>query len=102
MKYNYMDKVLETSTTFTFDTSVEMLLQHSKNKTKFRKDPFLTSTGGVDISDYTSKGIKRSRFAQKNLMEQNLLILQRLVQTFMIAISITVNSKMQTFRSVLF
>lgn len=46
------------------EKSIEQLLVHSKNKNKFRKAPFLTSVGGTDSSDYTNKGIKRSRFAQ--------------------------------------
>ncbi len=51
------------------DQSIDMLLAHSKNKNKFRKAPFLTSVGGTDRSDYTNKGIKRSRFAQKVFCE---------------------------------
>ncbi len=47
------------------EISIEKLLVHSKNKNKFRKAPFLTSVGGKDSSDYTNKGIKRSRFSQK-------------------------------------
>lgn len=47
------------------EQSIEKLLEHSKNKSKFLKNPFMTSVGGTDCSNYTNKSIKRSKFAQK-------------------------------------
>lgn len=49
-----------------FDKSLKTLLMHSKNKTRFKKNAFLVSTGGVDSSDYTGKSLRRSNFSQKN------------------------------------
>lgn len=48
-----------------FDNSIQALLKHSKNKTRFKKNPFYVSTGGTDTSDYTSKSLRRSNFSQK-------------------------------------
>lgn len=48
-----------------FDSSIQALLKHSKNKTRFKKNPFYTSTGGTDSSDYTSKSLRRSNFSKK-------------------------------------
>ncbi len=48
-----------------FNLSIEKLSEHAKNKNKFRATPSLTSTGGVDSSDYTSKSIRRSQISQK-------------------------------------
>uniref|UniRef100_N1ZWI5 Pentapeptide repeat-containing protein n=1 Tax=Eubacterium plexicaudatum ASF492 TaxID=1235802 RepID=N1ZWI5_9FIRM len=48
-----------------FQKSVENLLIHSKNKSRFKKNPTLISTGGIDSSDYTNKSLRRSKFSQK-------------------------------------
>ena len=48
------------------ECSIDKLLNHSKNKSKFKKNPFFISTGGLDSSDYTGKSIKRSKFSQKH------------------------------------
>ena len=51
----------------TLDYTLELLLQHCKNKQKFKKDAHLTVIGGEDNKDYTNKGIRRSRkWAQGN------------------------------------
>ncbi len=47
------------------DNTIEILLQHCKNKNKFKKDANLIATGGEDHSDYTNKGIRRSRISKK-------------------------------------
>lgn len=52
-----------------FNKAIESLLIHSKNKTRFRKNPFHVSTGGIDSSDYTSKSLRRSKFSQKNFVQ---------------------------------
>lgn len=55
------------------DISIEKLSQHAKNKYKFRKNPFLTSTGGIDSSDYTNKSIRRSQISQKTFYNVNFI-----------------------------
>lgn len=55
------------------DISVEKLSEHAKNKYKFRKSPILTSTGGIDSSDYTNKSIRRSQISQKTFYNVNFI-----------------------------
>lgn len=66
MGYDIDKTMFEFSDGKKLEQSIERLLEHSKNKSKFRKNPFLASVGGTDCSDYSNKGIKRSRFSQKN------------------------------------
>jgi hypothetical protein len=47
------------------DYTVEVLLRHCKNKQKFKKDANKIASGGIDHSDYTNKGIRRSRISGK-------------------------------------
>ncbi len=47
------------------DDSIRVLLKHSKNKTRFKRNPFYVSVGGTDSADYTSKSLRRSNFSQK-------------------------------------
>lgn len=51
------------------DNTVRILLQHCKNKEKFKMDACKISTGREDSIDYTNKGIKRSRFSQKEFIK---------------------------------
>jgi uncharacterized protein YjbI with pentapeptide repeats len=51
------------------DSVVERLLQHCKNKDKFKKNANNIATGGEDHKDYTDKGIKRSRVSGKKYIE---------------------------------
>lgn len=46
------------------DTSIELLLQHCKNKKKFRKDIHMISTGQTDSNNYSNRSIRRSRYSQ--------------------------------------
>lgn len=51
------------------DNTIAILLQHCKNKEKFKKDAFKITTGREDSKDYTNKGIRRSRFSQKDFIK---------------------------------
>lgn len=51
------------------DYTIEVLLQHCKNKQKFRKDANKIASGGIDHSDYTNKGIRRSRVSGKQFVK---------------------------------
>lgn len=51
------------------DYTVEVLLQHCKNKQKFKKDANKVAAGGIDHSDYTNKGIRRSRISGKKFLQ---------------------------------
>jgi uncharacterized protein YjbI with pentapeptide repeats len=62
----YLEKVQNTIISEAeFQKSVENLLTHSKNKSRFKKNPTLISTGGIDSSNYSNKSLRRSYFAQK-------------------------------------
>ena len=50
------------------DYTIELLLQHCKNKQKFKKDSNQIATGGEDHNDYTDKGIKRSKVSSKKFI----------------------------------
>lgn len=65
MEYDLNKNISDYPSSLQMEQSIEKLLEHSKNKNKFRINPFLASTGGRDCSDYTNKSIKRSKFAQK-------------------------------------
>ena len=65
MEYDLNKNISDYPSSLQMEHSIEKLLEHSKNKNKFRINPFLASTGGRDCSDYTNKSIKRSKFAQK-------------------------------------
>ena len=65
MEYDLNKNISDFPSSLQMEHSIEKLLEHSKNKNKFRINPFLASTGGRDCSDYTNKSIKRSKFAQK-------------------------------------
>lgn len=69
MKYDITSKNFGNSEELLLENSIEKLLKHSKNKSRFKKAPFFTSIGGVDISDYTSKSLRRSRFLEKTFHE---------------------------------
>lgn len=47
------------------DYTIETLLQHCKNKQKFKKNANQLETSGEDHNDYTNKGIKRSKVNEK-------------------------------------
>lgn len=66
MEYIFNKNMSNFPSSIQMEQAIEKLLEHSKNKNKFRINPFLVSTGGIDRSDYTNKSIKRSQFAQKN------------------------------------
>lgn len=66
MEYDLNKSISDFPSSIQMEQSIEKLLEHSKNKNKFRINPFLASTGGIDCSDYTNKSIKRSKFTQKN------------------------------------
>lgn len=51
------------------DYTVEVLLRHCKNKQKFKKDANKIASGGIDHSDYTNKGIRRSRISGKTFVQ---------------------------------
>lgn len=51
------------------DYTIETLLQHCKNKQKFRKDANRIASGGIDHSNYTNKGIRRSRISGKQFVQ---------------------------------
>ncbi len=53
----------------TLDYTLELLLQHCKNKQKFKKDAHLTVIGGEDNKDYTNKGIRRSRISSRKFLQ---------------------------------
>lgn len=69
MEYDVNSRLISCPDTFQLEQSIERLLQHSKNKSKFKKEPFIGSTGGRDTSNYTGKSIKRSNFAQTHFYE---------------------------------
>lgn len=69
MEYNIMENDFDEATDLLLDHSIDNLLKHSKNKSKFQKTVFFTSSGGMDKSDYTSKSLRRSCFAQKHFYE---------------------------------
>lgn len=68
MEYN-LSRTDPNFTNDTLDFSIERLSEHAKNKNKFRKNPILTSTGGVDSSDYTNKSLRRSQISQKKFRD---------------------------------
>lgn len=51
------------------DNTIQVLLQHCKNKERFKKDSFKVATGSEDSKDYTNKSIRRSRFSQKKFVK---------------------------------
>ena len=65
MKNEIGADIIEMPSSQEINESIERLLEHSKNKKKFRKDPFLLSTGGIDCANYKGQSIKRSKFSQK-------------------------------------
>ena len=69
MEYYLDEHTFEFPNNKKLDHSIETLLEHSKNKSRFRKNPFLTSVGGTDCSDYSGKSIRRSKFAQKSFLK---------------------------------
>lgn len=50
------------------DYTIQVLLQHCKNKEKFKKDVNQIAISGEDHKDYTNKGIKRSRVSEKKFI----------------------------------
>ncbi|BDZ83133.1 hypothetical protein Lac2_12670 [Claveliimonas bilis] len=69
MEYYLDEYEFELPNNTELERSIEVLLEHSKNKSRFRKDPFITAVGGTDCSDYTGKSIRRSKFAHKTFSE---------------------------------
>lgn len=66
----YLEKIKNTVINeLEFQKSVEHLLRHSKNKSRFKRNPILISTGGIDSSDYTSKSLRRSNISQKKFIQ---------------------------------
>lgn len=65
------------------DFSIEKLSEHAKNKNKFRKDPILTSTGGINSSDYTNKSLRRSQISQKTFYNTKFISSTAAGSTFM-------------------
>ncbi|WP_304425143.1 pentapeptide repeat-containing protein, partial [Romboutsia ilealis] len=63
--------------------SIQKLSEHAKNKNKFRKDPILTSTGGIDSSDYTNKSLRRSQVSQKTFYNTKFINSTAAGSTFM-------------------
>lgn len=61
MKYELSDQSL--------DYTIKTLLQHCKNKQKFRKDANKITSGGIDHSNYTNKGIRRSKISGKQFIQ---------------------------------
>ncbi len=64
MEYITEKALINLPTEEKLEQSIEKLLLHSKNKTRFRKTPFLILTGGLNTDDYTGKSIRRSNFSQ--------------------------------------
>ena len=67
MEYDLNKNISDYPSSLQMEHSIEKLLEHSKNKNKFRINPFLASTGGRDCSDYTNKSIKLISKLDKNL-----------------------------------
>lgn len=51
------------------ENTIHILLQHCKNKEKFKIDSFKVATGSENSKDYTNKGIRRARFSQKKFLK---------------------------------
>lgn len=66
MEYYLEENKFELPNNTKLERSIEVLSEHSKNKSRFRKNPFITAVGGTDCSNYTGKSIRRSKFAHKN------------------------------------
>ena len=53
MEYYLDEYEFELPNNTELESSIEVLLEHSKNKSRFLKDTFITAVGGTDCSDYT-------------------------------------------------
>lgn len=102
MEYDLNKNISDYPSSLQMEHSIEKLLEHSKNKNKFRINPFLASTGGRDCSDYTNKSIKRSKFAQKIFYGTTFKIQLPQEQILYTVHLIIVNLLMQIFRNVHF
>lgn len=50
MEYDLNKNISDYPSSLQMEHSIEKLLEHSKNKNKFRINPFLASTGGRDVN----------------------------------------------------